>query len=214
MTGPAAQVPLEEPADVVVGGTGAGGGNVIRELCMKGVTVVALEPGPRIEDPDREFEEDEWAMFHKLAWLDPVLTAGTDVTGLAAWLCKTVGGTTTHWAGAALRFQPHELKARTTYGDVAGAALVDWPLELDELLPFYEEAERRLGVAGRVLPPAPGNTNFLALQKGAEAQQRVPKRSILPLSAITPDPSTPPASLAVLPSTANPSDNRPSSTLC
>ena len=58
-----------EPVDVVVIGTGAGGGNVIRELCLNGVKVVALEAGPRL-DPDTDFEPDEWTMFNKMAWLD------------------------------------------------------------------------------------------------------------------------------------------------
>lgn len=112
----AVKVPLNEQAEVVVIGTGAGGGNVIRELCLSGVRVVALEAGPRL-DADKDFEEDEVAMFNKLSWLDPVGVTGQDVTGSAAWICKTVGGSTTHWAGAALRMQPHEFKAKTTYGD-------------------------------------------------------------------------------------------------
>ena len=97
-----------EPVDVVVIGTGAGGGNVIRELCLNGVKVVALEAGPRL-DPDTDFEPDEWTMFNKMAWLDTVVAEG-DTPGLATWICKTVGGTTVHWAGAALRFQPHEFR--------------------------------------------------------------------------------------------------------
>jgi choline dehydrogenase-like flavoprotein len=160
-------MPLNEPADVVVIGTGAGGGNVIRELCLKGVKVVALEAGPRW-DADKDFEEDEWAMFHKLSWLDPVIGEGPDMTGLPTWICKAVGGTTTHWAGAALRIQPHEFQARSTYGDISGADLEDWPLDHDSLIPYYEEAERVLGVAGRVLPLPAGNTNFLAMKRGAD----------------------------------------------
>ncbi len=167
MARPVLKVSLNEPADVVVVGTGAGGGNVIRELCLSGVKVVALEAGPRL-DADKDFEEDEWTMFHKLSWLDTVIPQGSDMTGLPTWICKTVGGTTTHWAGAALRFQPHELRARTTYGDIPGADLADWPIDYDAMLPYYEEAERLLGVAGRVMPPAPGNTNFLVMQQGAE----------------------------------------------
>lgn len=164
----AVKVPLNEQAEVVVIGTGAGGGNVIRELCLSGVRVVALEAGPRL-DADKDFEEDEVAMFNKLSWLDPVGVTGQDVTGSAAWICKTVGGSTTHWAGAALRMQPHEFKAKTTYGDIEGADLADWPIDYETLVPYYEKAERLLGVSGRVMPFAPGNTNFLALKRGADA---------------------------------------------
>lgn len=33
-----------------------------------------------------------------------------DFPNLPAWICKTVGGATTRWAGASLRLQPHEFK--------------------------------------------------------------------------------------------------------
>ena len=48
---------------------------------------------------------------------------------------KAVGGSTIHWAGASLRFQEHEFKAKTTYGDIAGANLLDWPITLAEMEP-------------------------------------------------------------------------------
>ena len=40
-----------------------------------------------------------------------------------------------HWAGASLRIEPHEFKTRTTYGDIAGANLLDWPLTAEEMAP-------------------------------------------------------------------------------
>jgi choline dehydrogenase-like flavoprotein len=158
---------LNEPVDVCVIGTGAGGGNLIRQLCAAGVKVVALEAGPRF-DPHKDFLNNEWVMFSKTAWLDPVLGSGADQTGLPVWLVKGVGGTTIHWAGASLRLQPHEFKAKTTYGNIDGATLEDWPITLDELMPYYHKAETFMGVAGRVQPPPIGNTNFLVMKKGAD----------------------------------------------
>src|SRR5579875_42568 len=162
-----AKFPLDEPVDVCVIGTGAGGGNVIRQLCTAGVKVVALEAGPRF-DPHKDFVNNEWVMFKKTAWLDRVLGDGADQTGLPIWLAKGVGGTTIHWAGASLRLQAHEFKTKTVYGNIDGANLEDWPLTLDELLPYYEKAERYMGVAGRVQPAPIGNTNFLVMKKGAD----------------------------------------------
>ncbi|KIE59424.1 2-keto-gluconate dehydrogenase [Methylacidiphilum kamchatkense Kam1] len=156
-----------ETVDVCVIGTGAGGGNLIRELCLQGVKVVALEAGPRLV-PEKDFENDEWAMFLKTAWLDPRETQGEDITGLAAWTCKTVGGTTLHWAGAALRIQPWEFKVKSLYGEIPKANLADWPISYEDLLPYYEKAEKALGVSGRVMPFQPGNTNFLVMKRGAE----------------------------------------------
>ena len=59
----------------------------------------------------------------------------TDFPNLPAWTVKAVGGTTTHWAGACPRFKEYEFKARTTYGDVDGAKLLDWPITLADSSP-------------------------------------------------------------------------------
>ena len=104
-----------EPVDVVVIGTGAGGGNVIRELCLNGVNVVALEAGPRL-DPDTDFEPDSGTMFDEMASLDTIVAEG-NAPGWRPGISETVGGTTVHWAGAA-RLQPHEFRTPSEYSTV------------------------------------------------------------------------------------------------
>ena len=131
---------LTDDSVVVVIGTGAGGGVLANELAQKGVSVVALEAGGRYLPED--YVNDEWESFGQLAWLDKRTTSGDwrvarDFSGLPAWIVKAVGGTTTHWAGASLRFQPHEFKTKTTYGNVQGANLLDWPIDLAEMEPWY-----------------------------------------------------------------------------
>jgi choline dehydrogenase-like flavoprotein len=158
---------LDEPVDVLVIGTGAGGGNVIRELCVNGVEVVALEAGPRF-DPERDFVNDELTMFNRLSSTDTIVPAGDSVGAFPVWTVKGVGGSTVHWTGNALRAREHELRARSTYGDIDGAALADWPVTLEELNPFYDTAERYLGVTGRVSPPQRTNANFAAIKPGAD----------------------------------------------
>ena len=71
---------------------------------------------------------DNGAMFGRLSWLDKRIGSGDLNPGLPLWVCKTVGGTTVHWAGASLRFQEHEFRTRTVYGEIPGANLLDWPL--------------------------------------------------------------------------------------
>ena len=156
---------------VVIVGSGAGGGTLANELCQRGVSVVLLEAGKR-QSP-ATFINDEWTSFGQLAWLDKRTTSGSwrvarDFPGLPAWICKTVGGSTVHWAGASLRIQPHEFKARTTYGDIAGASLLDWPLDYEELAPYYAKAEDKLGVTRtNDIPGLPGNNNFKVFYNGA-----------------------------------------------
>jgi len=121
----AARFALDDASVAVIVGSGAGGGTLGNELAQKGIKVVCLEAGPRLTLSD--IRNDTGAMFAKLSWLDPRVGSGDLDPHLPAWICKTVGGTTVHWAGVALRFQPHEWRARSTYGDVAGASLIDWP---------------------------------------------------------------------------------------
>ena len=162
---------FDDDSVVVIIGSGAGGGTLANELCQKGIKVVVLEAGAM--QSNASFINDEWKSFAQLAWLDARTTSGSfrvakDFPGLPAWICKTVGGTTTHWAGASLRFQEREFKVRTQYGHIEGANLMDWPLELRELEPWYAKAEDKMGVTRtHGIPGLPGNNNFKVMYAGA-----------------------------------------------
>ncbi|HET6160723.1 MAG TPA: GMC family oxidoreductase [Dongiaceae bacterium] len=168
----AAKYELSDDSVVVVIGSGAGGGTLSNELAQKGAKVVVLEAGGRREIED--FVNDEWASFVNISWLDKRTTSGTwrvakDFSGLPAWIVKSVGGSTVHWAGASLRFQEHEFKVKSAYGDIAGANLLDWPISLQEMEPYYERAEDKMGVTGtHGIPRLPGNNNFRVLAAGAK----------------------------------------------
>ncbi len=168
----AAKFDLNDDSVVVVIGSGAGGGTLSNELAQKGINVVCLEAGPRTENWD--FVNDEWASFDQLAWKDKRTTSGTwrvakDFPNLPAWIVKSVGGSTVHWAGASLRFHDHEFKARTTYGDIAGTSLLDWPLDGAEMAPWYDKAEIKMGTNGtHGLPRLPGNNNYKVMAAGAK----------------------------------------------
>lgn len=60
-----------------------------------------------------------------------------------------VGGLAMHWGGVSPRYSPEDFQLRSLYG--VGS---DWPFTYDELDPFYQEAEERMGVAGEQGPPA------------------------------------------------------------
>jgi len=162
---------LNDDSVVVIIGSGAGGGSLGHELAERGIDVVMLEAGAR-QSTDT-YLNDEWSSFLQLAWLDPRSTAGDwrvaqDFPGLPAWICKTVGGSTTHWAGASLRIQDHEFRTLTEYGEVDGASLLDWPLTLADLEPYYDKAEFKLGVTRtNDIPGLPGNNNFKVMYNGA-----------------------------------------------
>ncbi len=168
----AAPYDLNDDKVVVVIGSGAGGGTVGAELALLGIDTVILEAGARhsIED----FTNNEWDSFGQLAWLDERSTSGNwrvakDFAGLPAWIVKSVGGSTIHWAGASLRFQDHEWKTKTNYGEVAGANLLDWPIDGKEMEPWYAKAESRMGTTRtNGIEGLPGNNNFKVMKAGAD----------------------------------------------
>ena len=163
---------LNDDSVVVVVGSGAGGGVLATDLALAGVKTVVLEAGKRFAIED--FVNDEWESFTQLSWLDQRTTSGSwpihkDFPNLPAWIVKAVGGTTIHWAGASLRFQEHEFHAQTHYGDIPGANLLDWPITLAEMEPWYDRAEKRMGVTRtNGLPGLPGNNNYKVLEAGAK----------------------------------------------
>ena len=163
---------VNDDSVVVVIGTGAGGGVLANELAQKGISVVALEAGGRHLPAD--YINDEWPSFGQLAWTDMRTTSGSwrvseDFPNLPAWIVKAVGGSTVHWAGASLRIQEHEFRVKTEYGDLDGANLLDWPITLADLEPYYEKAEDKLGVTRtNGIPGLPGNNNFKVMKAGAD----------------------------------------------
>jgi len=86
-----------------------------------------------------------------------------------------LGGSALHWGGTVPRFSREDFRVRSLYG-----VGFDWPIDLDDLEPFYCEAERRMGVAGEVgsvgedprsepypMPPHPLNPNLRAYRDWA-----------------------------------------------
>src|SRR6202041_4001294 len=98
-----------------------------------------------------DFVNDEWASFTQLAWKDARTTSGSwrvakNFPTLPAWIVKAVSGSTTHWAGASLRFQEHEFKTATSYGRIPGANLLASRITPAQLQPDYARpGEKRRG---------------------------------------------------------------------
>lgn len=86
-----------------------------------------------------------------------------------------VGGLAMHWGGVSPRYAPEDFQVKSLYG--IGS---DWAFSYDDLDPFYQEAEERMGIAGEQgppaldprgkpypLPPLPVNYNLAQLQQWA-----------------------------------------------
>lgn len=166
-----ATIPLNDSEAVVIIGSGAGGGTLAHELTRRGFKVVLLEAGKR--QSTQTFSQVPGEAFRQLTWLDTRTQSGDwgvkrDFPGLPVWHCKTVGGTTVHWTAATPRLQPWELLAKSTYGNLPGTSLIDWPLSYDELETYYQRAEARMGVTRRNgVPGLPASNNFKVMYAAA-----------------------------------------------
>lgn len=111
------------------------------------------EPYPDLREAPRPRSDD---LNHHLHQAGPELFYGTYE--------RRVGGSTWHWLGTTLRMLEGDLRLHTRYG-----VGVDWPLDLADLEPFYDQAEEQLGVAGPAgpLPPHPFTRVDRAVERAA-----------------------------------------------
>jgi choline dehydrogenase-like flavoprotein len=167
-----AHIELKDASAVVIIGSGAGGGTLAHELTRRGMKVVLLEAGKR--QSQGTFSQVPGEAFVQLTWLDTRTQSGNwgvarDFPTLPVWHCKTVGGTTVHWTASTPRLEPWELRAKSTYGDIAGTSLIDWPIAYEELEKYYQLAESRLIVTRRNgVPALPASNNFKVMYAGAK----------------------------------------------
>jgi choline dehydrogenase-like flavoprotein len=135
---------MKDGYDVVVVGSGAGGGVIAGELAQRGRDVLLLECGPHLTAAD--FMRWEAKATHDLFWplrLAP-LPSGEPVAFLAG---RCVGGTTTINSKVALRAHEHDVAKwhqatglTNDEGEPFGAADLD---------PYYDRVEHVLGVRER-----------------------------------------------------------------
>jgi len=165
-----------EIVDAVVIGTGAGGAPILAKLAQAGLKCVALEAGPQW-NPPTDFATDEPAQA-KLFWTDERLSAGADPVQFGNNNSGTgVGGSTLHFTAYVPRAQADDFQLYKHF-----AVGKDWPIGYNDLEPYYEEAEKFIGVSGPAtypwgderktsypLPPLPINGAGQLMEKGCNA---------------------------------------------
>ena len=65
----------------------------------------------------------------------------------------TAGGGSRVYGAQAWRFVPRDFTMASSYGVPDGSSLADWPITYADLAPFYDRAERELGVSGSAAMP-------------------------------------------------------------
>ena len=160
--------PTPETHDVVVIGSGAGGGTVAHVLTALGVRVTLLEAGPML-DPFREFKEHQWPydVDHRGAeeggkryfgrgkpfGYFTTTSGGWELTGEPytvgsgsqfQWFrSRILGGRTNHYGRMSFRFSDYDFNPADRDG--LGA---NWPIRDEDIEPYYDKAERLIGVTG------------------------------------------------------------------
>jgi choline dehydrogenase-like flavoprotein len=147
---------VQERADVVIVGTGAGGGTLGAYLADRGWNVVMLEKGGFFRAEDfTQIEDDAMADFNGRRGLD-----STADNAVFLNYAEAVGGCTVHYWGDSFR-TPHDRleRWRTEHG-------IDWmtPAELD---PHFEAIESDLGI--HITPENLLNENNRLVRAGCEA---------------------------------------------
>lgn len=128
--------------DVIIIGTGAGGGTLARKLAPSGKSILLLERGQYVP---REAANWSTRAVHvegryqtKETWLDK------DGRALHPHTNYWVGGNTKFYGAALFRLRPEDFGELRHRGGVSPA----WPVGYDELEPYYTEAERLYHVHG------------------------------------------------------------------
>ncbi|WP_136715302.1 GMC family oxidoreductase [Halorientalis salina] len=138
-------------ADVCVVGAGPAGALVAHRLAERGRDVVVLEAGPRFEFENREERmerairpaHDELTVWDMGGERDRYTSSGEWYYPLNHARVKGVGGSTLHWQGMVMRHHRSDFDRRTQDGVAA-----DWPIDYEDLRPYYGSAETEMGVAG------------------------------------------------------------------
>ena len=178
---------------MVIIGSGAGGGIAAKILAEGGLKVLLLEKGENhyvgLDRPkgilSNRFSNDELKFMHRqFIDQDPRIEPRTfrpseseeaSFVGSVNTLAVTVGGSTVDYAATSPRVKEKDLRIKSLFGAIEGTSIEDWPIAYDDLEPFFDEAEKIIGVQGEAgvnpfdaprsspFPMPPGYPKYLSM---------------------------------------------------
>lgn len=145
-------------ADVLVIGAGASGAIHSLVLAEAGLKTVCLDQGGWTDPAQHPHYSRDFQYQRQNCWSpEPTVRRGPDDYPIEggqshALMWNGVGGSTNVYAALWPRFRPSDFRKGVEHG-----LAPDWPIAYEDLAPFYDEADRLIGVSGltgdRGMPP-------------------------------------------------------------
>jgi choline dehydrogenase-like flavoprotein len=156
--------------DVIIIGTGAGGGTLARKLAPTGKRILLLERGDYVPR-----EKDNWstrAVNVQGKYQTKEVWSDRDGNQLHPHTNYCVGGNTKFYGAALFRLRREDFCTVKHHGGISPA----WPIQYDELEPYYTQAEHAYHVHGErgedpTDPPASGPYPHAAVSHEPRIQQ-------------------------------------------
>ena len=148
--------------DVIIVGSGAGGGMATKVLADAGLKVAVVEAGPHFDPADPKqrtqlkwpYESPRRGASNRRPFGDFDSAYGgweiegqpytqKDGTQFDWFRSRMLGGRTNHWGRISLRFGERDFKHKSYdgHGD-------DWPISYEDVKPYYDKVDKLIGVFG------------------------------------------------------------------
>ena len=131
--------------DVLVIGSGAGGATFAYACAAAGKSVLLVERGSRYPLQSREINEQSM-LIEKRPYDDRIISVnGADKR---LYIGGVLGGGTSLYGAALMRPSKEDFLPGRFYGRRLPPSIWEWPIQYEDLEPYYDEAESLYGVAG------------------------------------------------------------------
>lgn len=130
---------MEYDFDIVVIGSGAGGGTLASACAAAGKSVLVIERGS-VAGPSEMPHDERRTLIEKVPYDDRVIQLDDRASKL--YMGGVVGGGSAVYGGALVRPKPEDFEPGRYYGSRIPRAIHNWPIEFQELADFFPAAEQ------------------------------------------------------------------------
>jgi choline dehydrogenase-like flavoprotein len=135
---------VSERFDVIIVGTGAGGGTMAHALSATSARILILERGDFVPQEAENWNPDE--VWRKLRYQTTERWVDGSGREFRPYTHYNVGGNTKFWGSVLYRLRREDFQAIEHRDGVSPA----WPIDYETLAPYYERAERLYHVRGEI----------------------------------------------------------------